>query len=86
MKQLLVEVLAGALCVLAAWHYLSGQISRACFALLGMGILLVLTELKKNRGEKVVNCYTECSFFAQPLDISHSSDPPDHGASDGTQR
>ena len=75
LKQLIVEILSGALCVLAGWHYMSGQTSRACFALMGMGILLILSELKKIRIGSITNTYTDCSFFTHPLNMAPPADP-----------
>ena len=70
-------------------HDDADEIARACFALIGLGIMLILNEVKRNA--KVVNCYTECSFFTSPPDFAPQPGPdapgtPERGADDGTER
>lgn len=82
-------MLVGFLAAASAWQYVSGHIARACFALIGLGIMLILNEVKRNA--KVVNCYTECSFFTSPPDFAPQPGPdapgtPERGADDGTER
>lgn len=55
-----VAVLSGCTAVM----YCSGQVARACFCLIGVGILLVLDELKRN--VKIVNTYHDCEFITTP--------------------
>ena len=51
--------------------YYSDRIARACFSLIGMGILLILNEVKRNA--RITNYYHDCDFITtSPVD----SQPP----------
>ena len=85
---ILYYVLVGMLCGGAAIQYSSGNIARACFFLIALGILLILNEIKRNA--RIVYNYNDCDFIAPPSDsIPHpgQSAPGSSGsADDGTER
>ena len=58
-------VVVAVLSACTAVMYCSGQIARACFCLIGAGILLILNEIKRNA--KIVNTYHNCEFITTPI-------------------
>ena len=69
--------------------YYSDRIARACFALIGMGILLILNEVKRNA--RITNYYHDCDFITTPPRIDPLPGPaapgsPEHGVDDGRER
>ena len=82
-------VLVMAIAAAAAFQYCSGRIARACFCLIGMGILLILNEVKRNA--RIINYYNDCDFISPPPDLSPHPGPaapgsPEDGSDVGTER
>ena len=86
---ILYYVLVGMLGGGAAIQYSSGNIARACFFLIALGILLILNEIRRNA--RIVNNYQNCDFIVPKTDstphpgqIAPGSSGKD--ADDGTER
>lgn len=76
-------------------QYANDHISKACFSLVAVGILLVLNEVKRN--SRIVTNYHRCEFYSTVLPDSSTPQPgpavpgpvtedPDHGANGESRR